>query len=313
VSAGNVCSASTTVGGQNVSYSWTENHNAADSSLKFRFQSGPYVASAQPVKFIITVSQAFASNASLKNPSPLSSMPPLQVVNGTKTILERSANSVTLGTNYDFVQDLHFGSIAPGTIAVTLEFDAYNVTKFIGPFNVYFDNSSPSNRDEGQSLTAIFGASYKQCYDAADNDLDYRQDCADTSCTGKSIGPTSVCEVPESKCNDGLDNDGNGKSDCADPYCNGQLGNVSSPAKYCGSENGGAAHFNCSDGFDNDGNGETDCHDDGPGTGCWHSGFLGCEKTETSCTDGIDNDRDSDYSETLDTNAGTGVDCTDYQ
>lgn len=308
---GNVCSGTTSVGGQDVTYSWTENNDVSDASLKFRFQSGPYSTNANPVRFIITVGQAFLSNASLKNPSAAYDLPPDQIVNGPKTIIERSAASSVAGKSYDFVQDLRFGTIAPGTLSVILEFDAYGVTKFIGPFNVYFDAASPSNRDEGQSLSALYGAGYRQCYDALDNDLDYRQDCADTDCAGKSIGATSVCETPETTCNDVLDNDGNGKTDCADPLCNGRAGNLAG-TKSCGMENGGASHVNCADAFDNDGNGKTDCSDDAPGTGCWKSGFQDCAKIETSCTDDIDNDRDQDYASTVDANAGTGVDCRDY-
>ncbi len=308
---GNICTGTVAVGGQAVQYFWTENQNAADASLKIRFKSGPYATSANPVRFIVTVSQAFASNASLKNPSPLFSLPPNQIVNGTRTIIERSVTSSASGTSYDFVQDLRYGPISPGTLAVTLEIDQYGATQFVGPFNVYFDAASPSNRDEGTSLATLYGAAYRQCYDVADNDLDYRTDCADSDCIGKSIGPTNVCEAPEATCSDGLDNDGNGKTDCADPLCNGRAGNPAG-TKFCGAENGGAAHINCADGFDNDGNGKTDCTDDSAGTGCWKSAFQDCAKTEISCTDGIDNDRDGNYVSTVDALPGTGFDCLDY-
>ncbi len=308
---GNICNGTVKVGGQDVGYSWTENQGAAGASLKFRFRSGPYVASADPVRFIVTVSAPFTSNSSLKNPSPSTALPPNQVVNGPRTIVERSSASVSAGTSYDFVQELQYGSASPGTVSVTLEFDAYGTAKFVGPFDVYFDSASPSNRDEGGSLAPIYGGGYRQCYDAVDNDLDYRQDCADADCSGKPIGATSVCEASETTCNDGLDNDGNGKTDCADPLCNGRPGNAAG-TKSCGVENGGAAHANCADGFDNDGNGKIDCSDDAPGTGCWKSGFQDCAATETSCTDNIDNDRDQDYSSAVDANPGTGVDCRDY-
>lgn len=306
---GNVCSASVVLGGQTINYSWTQNHNAADSSLKIRFKSGPYTSSISPVRFIITVGQPFASNASLKNPSPLFSMPPDQTVNGTQTIITRSSTSSTLGTSYDFTQELRYGLIVPGTVSVIVQFDAYGFSTSAS-FNVYFDAASPSNRDESQSLAALYGAGYRQCYDVVDQDLDYRTDCADSNCTGVTIAPGSFCEAPETTCSDGYDNDGSGAIDCADPLCNGRPASMA--GKFCGSENGGASHINCADAFDNDGNGKIDCKDDAPGTGCWKSGFQDCAKTEISCTDGIDNDRDSDYSSALDTVAGTGVDCTDY-
>lgn len=330
---GNVCSATVTVGGQVVTYSWTENQNVTDASLKFRFQSGPYAANANPVKFIVnvlTAGQSFASYASLKNPGTAYALPANQVVNGAKTIIERSDASSAAGTRYDFVQDLRFGSVPAGTLSVKLEFDAYGAAVFVGPFNVYFDAVSPSNRDEGQSLTALYGSGYRQCYDSptpVDNDLDYRTDCADADCAGKSIGASSVCEATETTCNDGLDNDGNGLVDCADPLCNGKAGNPAG-TKFCGPENGGANHANCADGFDNDGNGKTDCSDNGAGTGCWKSGFQDCAKAENipsadditagktadqMCMDNIDNDRDGDFNEAVDSNAGTGVDCNDIE
>ncbi len=309
--AGNVCTGTATVGGQVIAYAWTQNHGTTDSSLRVKFTSGPYAASANPVRFKITVSTPFSLNSSLKNPSPTTSIPPDQTINLGNTIIERSSTSSAAGTTYDFVQELRFATPSPGTFAVTLEFAQYGATQIVGPFNVYVDAVSPNNRNEGASLSALYGASYKQCYDATDNDLDYRQDCADSDCLGQGIGGGSVCESPETTCNDGLDNDGNAKTDCADPLCNGKAGNLAG-TKFCGPENGGANHANCADGFDNDGNGKTDCTDDAFSSGCWKTGFQDCAKTETSCIDNIDNDRDQDYSNAIDANAGTGVDCRDY-
>jgi len=308
---GNVCTGTISVGGQDVEYSWTQNHDENDASLKVRFKSGPYVSSANPVRFKITVDKAFSSNATLKNPSPTISLPLDQTVNIAKTIVERSSISSSAGETYDFVQDLRYVSPAAGPISVTLEFAQYGDAQVVGPFDVFLDAASPSNRDEGQSLSPLFGVSYKQCYDGIDNDLDYRLDCADSDCTGKSISASSFCESPEMNCSDGLDNDGNGKIDCADPLCNGRVGRLS-PLGKCGAENGGTGHANCADGFDNDGNGELDCADNDPGTGCWKTGFQDCAATETSCTDNIDNDRDQDYDSAVDANAGTGIDCRDY-
>ncbi len=311
--AGNVCSGSILVGGQLVSYSWTQNHGSAGTSLKIRFSSGPYAATADPVRFKITVDRAFTSNTTLKNPSPTVSLPSDQSVNVGKTIIERSAASSAAGARYDFVQELRYAAPLSGAMSVTLEFAQYGEALIVAPFTVLIDAASPTNLNEGDSLSALFGAGYRQCYDAIDNDLDYRLDCADADCLMKSIGPTSVCEAPESTCNDGLDNNGNGQADCRDPLCNGRAGNAAG-TKFCGPENGGAGHANCADAFDNDGNAKIDCYDNGAGTGCWHSGFQGCAATEISCVDGVDNDTDIDYANTIDpgNGAGTGVDCRDY-
>ncbi len=309
--AGNVCTGSVTVGGQLISYAWTQNHSTTDSSLKIRFWSGPYAASPNPVRFKITVDRAFTSNASLKNPSPTTALPPDQTVNVGNTIIERSATTSTAGTRFDFVQELRYGSPPNGVIAVTLEFAQYGAAQIVPPFNVSVDPVSPTNTDEGTSLAPLFGGSYRQCYDAVDNDLDYRLDCSDSDCLGESIGPTSVCQAPEATCNDSLDNDGDTLVDCSDPQCNGLPGNGAG-TRFCGPENGGPAHGNCADAFDNDGNGEIDCTDNTAITGCWKTGFQDCAATETSCVDSIDNDRDQDYALTIDANAGTGVDCRDY-
>ncbi|MFA5853919.1 MAG: hypothetical protein WC866_02415 [Patescibacteria group bacterium] len=312
---GNVCTGSILVGGQTISYSWTQNHSNADSSLKIRFWSGPYSASPNPVRFKITVDQAFTSNTSLKNPSPTTSLPPDQTVNIGNTIIERSATASTAGTRFDFVQELRYAAPTPGVISVTLEFAQYGAAAIVPPFNISVDALSPINRDEGASLAALFGGGYRQCYDAIDNDSDYRLDCADSDCLGESISPTSVCQAAESTCNDGLDNDGDGLTDCGDPQCNGLPGNLAG-TNFCGPENGGAAHANCADGFDNDANGKTDCYDNTASTGCWKTGFQGCQATEISCVDGVDNDTDIDYSDAVDTfpgsGAGTGYDCRDY-
>ena len=309
--AGNVCAGTVTVGGQDIGYSWTQNHDENDASLKVRFTSGPYAADTDPVRFKITVDKAFSANASLKNPSPVASLPPDQTVNIAKTIVERASTSSAAGVTYDFTQDLRYVSPSAGTISLTLEFAQYGASQIVGPFTVNLDAASPSNRDEGESLAGLFGPSHRQCYDGVDNDLDYRMDCADSDCTGESIGASSVCESPETTCNDNLDNNGNGETDCSDPLCNGRPGNGAG-TKFCGSENAGTGHANCADGFDNDGNSELDCSDNDPGTGCWKSGFQDCAAVETSCTDNVDNDRDKDYDGAVDANAGTGIDCRDY-
>lgn len=310
--AGNVCSGSLTVGGQLVNYSWTQNHDDAASSLKVRFWSGPYTDDNNLVRFRITVTRAFSSYSTLKNPSPSTVMPTSQTVNAGSTMIERFESGGMTG-NVDFTQELRYGAQAAGTFSMTLSITQYGATASPAAITIYVDPVSPSNRDEGESLTALYGASYKHCADAADNDLDYRLDCADADCLGERIqdSPVQVCEAPETTCNDGLDNSGDGKIDCADPLCNGRPGNLAG-TKFCGPENGGTNHANCADGFDNDGNGELDCADDGAGTGCWQTGFQGCAVTEISCTDNVDNDYDKDYEETIDAGPATGVDCRDY-
>ncbi len=312
---GNVCTGSILVGGQSISYSWTQNHGNADSSLKVRFWSGPYSANPNPVRFKITVDRPFTSNTSLKNPNPSASLPSEQAVNVGKTVVERSSSSSAAGARFDFVQELRYAAPNPGVISVTLEFAQYGAAAIVPPFNVSVDPLSPTNQNEGDSLAALFGGAYRQCNDAVDNDIDYRLDCADSNCLGASIGPTSVCQASESTCNDGLDNDGDGLVDCGDPQCNGLPGNAAG-TRFCGPENSGVGHANCADGFDNDNNGKTDCYDNAPATGCWKTGFQGCQATEISCVDGIDNDTDIDYSDAVDTfpatGAGTGYDCRDY-
>ena len=262
---GNVCSHVLTVSGQAVQYQWSQNVNATNGSLKVRFQSGPYAAGAGTVRFKISVNKPFASYSTLKNPDPTVTLPPTQSVDVTNLWIERSMNSVPVGTKFDFVQDLRYESPTPGTISLTIEIaqygEAQTITPLIEPLQaVNLDLAAPTNRDEGADLPEPpYAAGYKQCADGLDNDLDYRLDCADSNCLGKTIRttPLSVCEATEMTCNDGLDNDGNGKIDCADPVCNGRPGNAAG-TKFCGPENGGVAHINCADGFDNEGNGKID-------------------------------------------------------
>jgi len=308
---GNVCSHVLTISGQAVQYQWNQNVNGTDGSLKVRFQSGPYGTGAGQVRFKISVNKPFATYSTLKNPDPTVTLPPTQAVDVTNLWIERSMNPVPAGTKFDFTQELRYESPTPGTINLTIEVAQYGVAQTITPLieplqAVNLDLTAPTNRDEGADLPEppyILG--YKQCADGVDNDLDYRLDCADSNCLGKTIRttPLSVCEAVEMTCNDGLDNDGNGKTDCADPVCNGRPGNAAGD-KFCGAENGGLNHINCADGFDNDGNGKIDCHDDTAGTGCFQTGYQDCAISETIpsaadvgktpdqlCTDNIDNDR----------------------
>lgn len=315
---GNVCTHVVHLGGHDVQYQWNQNVNATDGSLKVRFQADSYVAGAGTIRFKVAVSKPFATYATLKNPDPTVTLPPVQSVDVTNLWIERSMSPVPVGAKIDFVQELRYDSPTPGTVDVTVEIAQYGVAQTITPLieslqAVNLDAAAPTNRDEGQALPQPpYAVGYLQCADSLDNDLDYRSDCADADCLGKTIQsvPLRVCETSETTCNDGLDNDGDSLVDCADPQCNGRPGN--SAGDKCGFENGGANHANCADGFDNDANGKTDCADDTAGTGCWKTGYQDCAAAETSCTDNIDNDRDSDYSESRDANPATGIDCRDY-
>ncbi len=169
------------------------------------------------------------------------------------------------------------------------------------------------------------------CSDARDNDCDGLVDCADSNCaTGAACGPNglqcsaSTCkcsgnggtvQTTESSCSDGHDNDCDGNTDCADSNCSGRT--CASNGMQCSnlackcSGNGGTAQTpetSCADGADNDCDGLTDCADTAncaTGATCGANGLkcaasaCACsgnggtaQATETSCTDGKDNDCD---------------------
>jgi hypothetical protein len=316
----NVCLKTITVGtGPVIEYSWTLNHNQSNSSLKVRFRSlTAYTGNASPVAFRVTMNApgtaAFTGFATLKNPAVSTIIPPTQTVDVTNKWVERRSATGLTGT-VDYVQEVKFDAAAAVPTSVRIDVTHHGATGN-AIFNVYFDPTAPSNRDEGESMTAIYGAGHFQCNDATDNDVDYRLNCADSNCLGKSLNgsaPISVCEAAENDCDDAYDNDGDGLLNCTDLDCNGQAAPLA--GKFCGPENGGAAHANCQDAFDNDGNGKTDCADDVGGTGCWKTGFKDCAASEDSdafCVDNIDNDRDQDELETIDAVASTGIDCRDF-
>lgn len=136
-------------------------------------------------------------------------------------------------------------------------------------------------------------------------------------------GNGGVAEATETSCGDGFDNDCNGKIDCADTACaarscdgSGSVGKTCS-AGLCTCL-GGATEI-CNDGVDNNCNGLTDCQDPAcqpsgatPGASCDAAGnrcstpAVGApstctlcsgngkppEVTESSCSDGVDNDCD---------------------
>jgi hypothetical protein len=134
------------------------------------------------------------------------------------------------------------------------------------------------------------------CGDGIDNDCDGFTDCADPNCQPAGAVPGKAClangflctaagacacsgnggvaQATETSCADGKDNDCDGSIDCADSDCLGQacvrptggsVGTVCSAAGACVcSGNGGtpqATETSCSDGFDNDCDGLIDCQD----------------------------------------------------
>ncbi len=189
-----------------------------------------------------------------------------------------------------------------------------------------------------------------------DNDLNFLPNCADPKCDGQvgEVGTDHICEIPEkTRCWDDFDNDGDGMIDCADDSCDGQVGRKADgviDAAYCqyGNEYGSLNSLNntspCDDGFDNDRDGRKDCYDNKLWTApdaytyfttpvaaigetkiCWRHPLYGCPLTETSCTDGVDNDVDEAYgdgsyptAEVAACEAGgpgpcsSGADCRDY-
>ncbi len=166
------------------------------------------------------------------------------------------------------------------------------------------------------------------CADTRDNDCDGLTDCADSQCAGQTCGAngrscsgtTCACsgnggtaQTNESLCSDTRDNDCDGLTDCADSQCAGQTcganGRSCSGTSCACSGNGGTAQTNeslCSDARDNDCDGLVDCADSQcaglgcgangrtcSGTSCTCSGNGGAaQATETSCSDGFDNDCD---------------------
>jgi hypothetical protein len=171
-------------------------------------------------------------------------------------------------------------------------------------------------------------ASELTCNDARDNDCDGLTDCADSTCAGRTCGANGrtcagtsctcsgnggTAQTNESTCDDGHDNDCDGLVDCADSQCAGLTcglnGRTCAGTSCTCSGNGGAAQVNestCNDGHDNDCDGLVDCADSQcagltcglngrtcAGTSCTCSGNGGvAQASETSCSDGFDNDCD---------------------
>ncbi len=197
-------------------------------------------------------------------------------------------------------------------------------------------------------------ATETSCGDGKDNDCDGKIDCADPDCGGLSCGTNSktchaaVCTclasgaapaATETVCNDGLDNNCDGKTDCADTTacatgtaCG--TGGATCAAAACAcSGNGGVAQpageTACSDGFDNDCDGLVDCADPqcstlscGANGKTCHSTVCTClasgaapAASETSCTDGVDNNCDGkvDCADTTACAAGTTCGANGYK
>ncbi len=136
----------------------------------------------------------------------------------------------------------------------------------------------------GDPINAQAPGAETKCGDNLDNDCDGKADCQDANCatnaltcdnTGKACTAALLCRCPdasgtETVCDDGLDNDCDGKVDCQDTQCQ-PSGGI--PGRTCGA------------------NGKI-CSATGGGT-CVCSGNGGvAQATETSCTDGFDNDCD---------------------
>jgi hypothetical protein len=203
--------------------------------------------------------------------------------------------------------------------------------------------------DAGAGYGACLGQTLpgtEQCSDTLDNDCDGKTDCADSDCLGKACAPFGrtcvggscqctldggVAQTAETVCNDGRDNDCDGLIDCAETACAGQsCGNF---GRTCVGTNctcvvdGGTVQSSetlCSDGRDNDCNGLTDCADTACGglacaTGrICRSGVCTClldggvpQLTETSCSDGVDNDCDGKV-DCADSDCAGSSSCREY-
>ena len=171
--------------------------------------------------------------------------------------------------------------------------------------------------------------STEDCTDGFDNDCDDLVDCDDDDCLGVvcdattglvcSSGAASTCtecphgEATESNCGDGIDNDCDGDLDCADDDCENETCGADGmvcAAKAC-TCTGGGSETACGDGLDNDCDGVVDCADSDCGSTTLGQYGLACNAfgkkcdwlgeclcppfgalTETSCSDGSDNDCD---------------------
>lgn len=317
--SGNICIGSITVGGQAVQYSYTQ-HLKSNGQFRIRFNGGVYNTS-QLVSFILSNMPAFSSTGYLANPTNGATAMTETNVNPGMTAYERLSSTGCASCIYDHVMSVQYAALAAGvyTFNFTILQNGSSGGMVSVPF--YVDAGAPVNTNESNTWTSsgspvVPGMDYP-CADTADNDLDFKTDCADSQCVGQigKVVSGALCQATETTCNDGFDNDGDGLTDCLDADCNGRVGQPFGTA-LCqfGNEKGAST---CGDSFDNDGDGLTDCTDNtatdsNPANTCWKQSGYGCPATENSCTDNIDNDKDKSYSSTWDNVGSTGVDCQDY-
>lgn len=319
---GNVCTGSLVVGGQAVQYAFTE-HIKPNGKFKIRLNGGLY-GSNSLISYIVYNLPAFTSAATYKNPDVTNFMLPQSNVDAPNGAYE-TLDSNGCNCIVDEVMTVMFSGLSATAHGFRLNVVQNGASGFVDS-TFYVDAGAPDTDNESLSLAAISPAFDPPCGDAVDNDLDYFPNCADTSCNGASASgsnPTLFCELPETTCTDLFDNDADGKPDCLDVDCDGRLGRVS-PAAYCQINESLATLSGttpCSDNFDNDADGLKDCVDNisnpagNPVNTCWKRSAYGCPATEISCTDGVDNDRDISFDDTVnnwDVDPLTGVDCMDY-
>ncbi|MBI4457533.1 hypothetical protein HY633_01055 [Candidatus Uhrbacteria bacterium] len=320
---GSVCTGSVTVGGQAVNYAYTQ-HVKGNGTLKVRLNGGTYNTGLL-ISYTIAGLPTFSGWSTYANPTNGAVVLPTEVVDPAHTAYERKDADGCASCIVDQVMTVTFSGLADGAYSFDVSIfqnGAGGVVLLDLPF--YVDAGAPDN-NESTPWAAISGMD-KPCADLnggqpIDNDLDYYSNCADTQCVGQigRAGDGALCQNPESTCTDAFDNDADGLSDCLDSSCNGLVGRTS-PLAYCQYANehdtisGTQA---CTDNFDNDADGLSDCYDNvsspsgNPANTCWKQN-TGCPATETSCTDGIDNDYDQSYNSGYDAVPTTGKNCQDY-
>jgi hypothetical protein len=175
-------------------------------------------------------------------------------------------------------------------------------------------------------------ASETACSDGFDNDCNGKTDCAESACGGKACGTfgkicsgtSCVCSVDggvvepvEHTCTDGKDNDCNGLTDCGEGYCAGKVcgpnaGLICTGGVCSCNGNGGVAQLtesSCTDGFDNDCDGRKDCLDTNcTGASCGANGLSCATDGGCACAGGT---VETLCSDNLDNDCDGKKDCTD--